>query len=107
MRMRIKKKSINGSALIKGESVIATGSMLKNLPASAGDIGDTRSVHGWGRSPAGGNDSLIQYSCLGNSMTEGPSGLQPIGSQRVGHDFVTKHTQIIAASQEKFSALLK
>ena len=39
-------------------------------------------------------------------MTEGPSGLQSMGLQKVGHDFVTKHAQIIATSQEKFSALL-
>jgi len=80
--------------------------VLKNSPANAGDIGDTRSIRGRGRSPAGGNDNPIQYSCLGNSMTEGPSGLQSMGLQKVGHDFVTKHAQIIATSQEKFSALL-
>ena len=39
--------------------------MLKNLPASAGDLG---SVPGLGRSPGEGNGKLLQYSCLGNSM---------------------------------------
>ena len=38
---------------------------LKNLPASAGDAGP---VAGWDRSPGGGNGSLLQYSCLENSM---------------------------------------
>ena len=40
--------------------------MVKSPPANAGDIGDTGSIPGSGRSPAGGNDNLLQYSCLGN-----------------------------------------
>ena len=39
--------------------------MVKNPPASAGDVG---SIPGSGRSPAGGNDNPLQYSCLENSM---------------------------------------
>ena len=42
--------------------------MVKNSPANAGDIG---SVPGWGRSPEVGNDNLLQYSCLENSMDRG------------------------------------
>ena len=38
---------------------------VKNLPASAGDAG---SIPGSGRSPGEGNDSLLQYSGLGNPM---------------------------------------
>ena len=30
--------------------------------------------------------NLLQYSCLENSRTEEPDELQPMGSQRVGHD---------------------
>ena len=41
------------------------GSVVKNLPADVGDIG---SVSGSGRSPGGGNDNPLQYSCLGNPM---------------------------------------
>ena len=41
------------------------GSVVKNLPANAGD---TDSVPGEGRSPGEGNGNLIQYSCLGNLM---------------------------------------
>ena len=47
------------------------GSVVKNLPASAGDAGDTGSVPGLGRSPAGGNDNPLQYSYLGNPMERG------------------------------------
>ena len=42
------------------------GSVVKNLPANAGDAGDMGSVPGLGRSPGGGNDNPLQYSCLGN-----------------------------------------
>ena len=41
------------------------GSVVRNLPASAGDVG---SVPGSGRSPGGGSDNLLQYSCLENSI---------------------------------------
>ena len=39
--------------------------LAKNLPANAGDTG---SIPGSGRSPGDGNGSLLQYSCLENSM---------------------------------------
>ena len=42
--------------------------MVKSLPASAGDEGDTGSIPGAGRSPGGGNGNPLQYSCLGNPM---------------------------------------
>ena len=41
------------------------GSVIKNLPASAGDAG---SIPGLGRSPREGNDNPFLYSCLENSM---------------------------------------
>ena len=44
------------------------GSVVKNLPANAGDIGDTGSIPGLGRSPGEGNGNLFQCSCLENSM---------------------------------------
>ena len=42
--------------------------MVKNLPANAGDIRDTGSIPGSGRSPGGGHDNPPQYSCLENPM---------------------------------------
>ena len=45
--------------------------MVKNLPASAGDAGDTGLIPESGRSPTEGNDNLFQYSCLGNFMDTG------------------------------------
>ena len=40
--------------------------VVKNLPASAGDVRDTNSIPGSRRSPGGGNDNTLQYSCLDN-----------------------------------------
>ena len=44
------------------------GSMVKNLPANAGDTG---SIPGLGRSPGEGNGNPLQYSCLGNPIDRG------------------------------------
>ena len=44
------------------------GSVVKNLPANAGDAGLTP---GWGGSPGEGNGNSLQYSCLGNPMDRG------------------------------------
>ena len=40
--------------------------MVKNLPANAGDIRDSGSIPGLGRSPGGGHCPRLQYSCLVN-----------------------------------------
>ena len=45
--------------------------VVKNLPVNAGDIRDTDSIPGLGRSPIGGNSNPLQYSCLENPMDRG------------------------------------
>ena len=42
--------------------------MVQNLPTSTGDARDMGSIPGLGRSPGVGNGSLLQCSCLENSM---------------------------------------
>ena len=42
--------------------------MVKNLPASTGEVG---LIPGSGRSPGGGNGNPLQYSCLKNTMDRG------------------------------------
>ena len=44
------------------------GSVVKNSPANAGDMG---SIPGLGRSCGEGNGNPLQYSCLGNLMDRG------------------------------------
>ena len=56
------------------------GSLVKNLPANAADKG---SITGSARSPGGGNDNPLQYSCLENPMDRGAGGLQLLGSKEL------------------------
>ena len=68
-----------------GQGAFPSGSVVKNPTASAGDAGDAGSIPGSGRSPGEGNGNPLQYSCLENPL-ETPSGLQSMGSKRVGRD---------------------
>ena len=45
--------------------------VVRNPPASAGDVRDMGSIPGSGRFPGIGNGNPLQYSCLGNSMDSG------------------------------------
>ena len=45
--------------------------MVKNPPASAGDVRDTGSIPGLGKCPGEGNDYSLQYSDLENSTDRG------------------------------------
>ena len=60
--------------------------VVKNPPATAGDVRDTGSIPGLGRSPGEGNGNPLQYSCLQNPMDRGACRLQSIGSHRVRHN---------------------
>ena len=60
--------------------------VVKNLPASAGDIRDVGSIPGSGRSLEEGmvtNSSILAWRIV---WTEEPGGLQSIGSKRVRHE---------------------
>ena len=59
------------------------GSVVKNLPANAGD---TVSIPGLGRSPGGGNGNPLRYSCLENFHGQRSlEGYSPWGYKRIGH----------------------
>ena len=45
--------------------------VVKNLPASSGDLRDTGLIPELGRSPGGGNGNPLQYSCLKDPMNRG------------------------------------
>ena len=59
---------------------------VRNLPTHAGEVRDTGSIPGSGRSSGGGHGNLLWYFHLENPVDKEPGGLQSIGSQRVGHD---------------------
>ena len=50
------------------------------MPANAGDLRDSSSIPGSGKSPGEGNGNPLQYSCLEN-LTEEPGVLQSTGFQ--------------------------
>ena len=47
------------------------GSLIKNLPANAGDRRNRSLTLGLGRTPGEGNDNPLQYSCLENPTDKG------------------------------------
>ena len=66
--------------------------MIKNPPASAGDVRDAGSIPGSGRSPGGGHGNPLQYFCRENPIDRRASWATVIGSQRVGHTETTTPT---------------
>ena len=63
------------------------GSVVKNLPANAGDAGDMSSVPGSRRSPGEGNGNPLQALLAWKTpWIQEPGRLQSIASQRAGHD---------------------
>ena len=66
-------------------------SVVKNLPANAGDVG---LISGSGRSRGEGNGNPHQYSHLGNPMNRrNLVGYSPWGRRRAKHDLVTRQKQ--------------
>ena len=59
---------ICGGRLVPYYMQLVGGSVVKNLPANAGDAG---LVPGSGRSSGEGNSNSFQYPCLGNPMERG------------------------------------
>ena len=72
------------------------GSVVKKLPANAGDVG---SIPGSRRSPGEGNGNPFYYSCWEIPWIEEPGRLQSMGSQRIGHDWGTKQQQTSSCKQ--------
>ena len=60
--------------------------VVKNLPASAGDITDLGLILGSGRAPGGVRGYPLQCPRLRTPGTGEPGGLQSMGPHRVGHD---------------------
>ena len=57
---------------------------VEYLPG-VGDIGDSGSIPGLGKSSGEGNGNPLQYSCLKNPMDRG-AWWATVQIQRVGHD---------------------
>ena len=68
--------------------------MVKNMSANAGDTRDVGLIPGSGRSPGGGNRQPTPVFLPRKSHGQRP-GLLSMGSQRVGHDLVTRYKSTI------------
>ena len=64
-----------------------SGSVVKNLPANAGDPG---SIPESGISPGEQNGNPLQSSCLENTMDRGAWGATVHGVERIGHNLLIK-----------------
>ena len=60
--------------------------MVKNPPPSAEDARDTGSIPASGRAPGGDSGSHCSILAWKIRWTKELGSLQPMGSQRVGHD---------------------
>ena len=75
------------------------GSVVKNLPANSGDLGDTGLSPRLGRFPGGGNGNSLKYFCLENPMDRGAwqtvvHGAVKSQTERVwAHTWVHRHTE--------------
>ena len=61
--------------------------VVKNRPASAGDIRDTGLIPGLGRCPGGWHGNPFQYSCLENPHGQSAWGLKSTGLYRAAQDW--------------------
>ena len=73
---------------------------VKNLPANAGDAGDTGLIPKWGRSPGQGNGNPHQHSWLGNPVDRGAWWATVHGSQRVERTEAPWHTRTVLFNLE-------
>ena len=60
--------------------------LIKNLPENAGDVRDTVSIPGSGRSLKESTATHSSILAWRIPWTEDPAGSQSTGSQRAGHD---------------------
>ena len=80
--------------------------MVKNLPASVGDIRDTGLIPLSGRFPGGGLGTYSSIFAWRIPWTEEPGRLQSIGSQRVGHDWSDLACTLHSGSTSSPSSIL-
>ena len=74
---------------------VSGGSVVKNPPTNAGAVGDAGSVPGLGRSPGGGTDNPLQYSCPENPMDRGAWWATVHGIAESDMTEMTEHTYVL------------
>ena len=69
--------------------------VVKNPPASTGDLGDMGSIPELGRAPGGGHGNPLQYPCLENPTDRGAwqAAVQGITKSQTGPKWLSTLTQ--------------
>ena len=87
--------------------VLPGDSVVKNLPANAGDTG---SIPALGRCPGGGNSNPLQYSCLENPKDKGAwwatvHGVEKSQTQLTTHTHTSHRQRSLTCFRPLFAAL--
>ena len=82
--------------------------MVKNPPAKTGDIRDAGSTPGLGRSPGGGFDNLLEYSCLENPMDRvvWQSKVHRVAKSQTGSDLALVYIEELEKDMASLSCVL-
>ena len=77
-------------------------------PLDSADVRDAGSVLGSGRSPGGGHDNPLQYSCLENPMDRGAWGatVREVTKSRIRMKCLSAHTHYMAFKEHWPKGLL-
>ena len=66
--------------------------VVKNLPANSGDVRDSGSIPGSGRSPREGHSNPLQNCCLENPMDRSLAGYSSLGHKESDTTEAAQHT---------------
>ena len=78
--------------------------VVKDLPANAGDPRDSSLIPGSGRSPGGGNDYPLQYSCLENPIDR-EAGQATVHEISKSQTWLSTHTHMHTPQDESYILL--
>ena len=92
-----------GSNKLRYTQGFPSGSVVKNLPANAGNARHASLIPGSRRSPGEGNGNPLQHSCLGNPMDGGAWQATDYGMQRIRHDWVTENRYMQEISHYRYA----
>ena len=87
----IKKVTIIISMIVFSKIASQVALVVKNQPANTGDVRDVGSIPGSGRSLEKEMATCSSIFAWKSPWTEEPGGLQPMGLQRVRHDWALTH----------------
>ena len=89
-KLKKRKSAVHCLLRLNLNTWLPGGSVVKNPPANARDVGHSGPVPGWGRSGEG-NSNPLQYHCLENPKDRRAWKSAVHGITRVGHNWAHTH----------------